>query len=170
MRDALERLDTLHPGLIIKFGGHAMAAGLSLEEANFDRFRQHFGDLVGEWLDAEALQGVVWSDGELMAQELTLTTAELLREAGPWGQAFPEPQFDGKFKLIQQRLVGERHLKVMIEPLGGGPLLDGIAFNIDTTQWPDPSVRQVELAYKLDINEFRGNRSVQLIIDHLWPL
>ncbi|WP_338558014.1 single-stranded-DNA-specific exonuclease RecJ [Erwinia sp. E_sp_B01_3] len=170
MRDALERLDTLHPGLIIKFGGHAMAAGLSLQEEKFDEFRQHFGDLVGEWLDAEALQGVVWSDGELMAQELTLPTAELLREAGPWGQAFPEPQFDGKFKLIQQRLVGERHLKVMVEPLGGGPLLDGIAFNIDTKLWPDPSVRQVELAYKLDINEFRGNRNVQLIIDHLWPL
>lgn len=170
MRDALERLDTLHPGLIIKFGGHAMAAGLSLEETKFDEFRQHFGDLVGEWLDAEALQGVVWSDGELMPQEMTLPTAELLREAGPWGQAFPEPQFDGKFKLIQQRLVGERHLKVMVEPLGGGPLLDGIAFNIDTALWPDPSVKQVELAYKLDINEFRGNRNVQLIIDHLWPL
>ncbi|WLS79732.1 single-stranded-DNA-specific exonuclease RecJ [Erwinia pyri] len=170
MRDALERLDTLHPGLIIKFGGHAMAAGLSLEEAKFAEFRQHFGDLVGEWLDKEALQGVVWSDGELMAQELTLPTAELLREAGPWGQAFPEPQFDGKFKLIQQRLVGERHLKVMIEPLGGGPLLDGIAFNVDTALWPDPSVKQVELAYKLDINEFRGNRSVQLIIEKLWPL
>jgi len=170
MRDALERLDTLHPGLIIKFGGHAMAAGLSLEEAKFAEFRQHFGDLVGEWLDKEALQGVVWSDGELMARELTLPTAELLREAGPWGQAFPEPQFDGKFKLIQQRLVGERHLKVMIEPLGGGPLLDGIAFNVDTALWPDPSVKQVELAYKLDINEFRGNRSVQLIIEKLWPL
>lgn len=170
MRDALERLDTLHPGLIIKFGGHAMAAGLSLEEAKFAEFRQHFGDLVGEWLDKEALQGVVWSDGELMAQELTLPTAELLREAGPWGQAFPEPQFDGKFKLIQQRLVGERHLKVMIEPVGGGPLLDGIAFNVDTALWPDPSVKQVELAYKLDINEFRGNRSVQLIIENLWPL
>jgi single-stranded-DNA-specific exonuclease len=170
MRDALERLDTLHPGLIIKFGGHAMAAGLSLEEGKFAEFRQHFGDLVGEWLDKEALQGVVWSDGELMAQELTLPTAELLREAGPWGQAFPEPQFDGKFKLIQQRLVGERHLKVMIEPLGGGPLLDGIAFNVDTALWPDPSVKQVELAYKLDINEFRGNRSVQLIIEKLWPL
>lgn len=170
MRDALERLDTLHPGLIVKFGGHAMAAGLSLEEAKFAEFRQRFGDLVGEWLDADALQGVVWSDGELMAQQLTLSTAELLREAGPWGQSFPEPQFDGKFKLIQQRLVGERHLKVMIEPLGGGPLLDGIAFNVDTALWPDPSVRQVELAYKLDINEFRGNRSVQLIIDSLWPL
>lgn len=170
MRDALERLDTLNPGLIIKFGGHAMAAGLSLEEANFERFRQCFADLVGDWLDAESLQGAIWSDGELMAQELTLPTAELLREAGPWGQAFPEPMFDGKFKLLQQKLVGERHLKVMIEPLGGGPLLDGIAFNIDTALWPDPSVKQVELAYKLDINEFRGNRNVQLIIDHLWAL
>jgi len=170
MRDALERLDTLYPGLILKFGGHAMAAGLSLEAEKFDEFRQRFGELIGDWLSEESLQGVVWSDGQLMAQELTLPTAELLREAGPWGQAFPEPQFDGKFKLIQQRLVGERHLKVMLEPLGGGPLLDGIAFNIDTTLWPDPSVKQVELAYKLDINEFRGNRSVQLIIEHLWPL
>ena len=170
MRDALERLDTLYPGLIIKFGGHAMAAGLSLEAEKFDEFRQRFGELIGEWLSEESLQGVVWSDGQLMTQELTLPTAELLREAGPWGQAFPEPQFDGKFKLIQQRLVGERHLKVMLEPLGGGPLLDGIAFNIDTALWPDPSVKQVELAYKLDINEFRGNRSVQLIIEHLWPL
>ncbi|WP_437611312.1 single-stranded-DNA-specific exonuclease RecJ [Erwinia sp. V71] len=169
MRDALERIDSLYPGLILKFGGHAMAAGLSLEEDRFDEFRQRFADLVGEWLDADALQGVIWSDGELAAQELTLATAELLREAGPWGQAFPEPIFDGKFKLLQQRLVGERHLKVMIEPLGGGPLLDGIAFNIDTTLWPDPSVKQVELAYKLDVNEFRGNRNVQLIIEHLWP-
>ncbi|CAO97831.1 single-stranded-DNA-specific exonuclease RecJ [Erwinia tasmaniensis] len=170
MRDALERLDTLHPGLIVKFGGHAMAAGLSLEEARFDEFRQRFADLVGDWLDAESLQGVVWSDGELMAQELTLPTAELLREAGPWGQAFPEPTFDGRFKLLQQRLVGERHLKMMIEPLGGGPLLDGIAFNVDTALWPDPSVKQVELAYKLDVNEFRGNRNVQLIVDHIWAL
>ncbi|KOC89740.1 single-stranded-DNA-specific exonuclease RecJ [Winslowiella iniecta] len=170
MRDALERIDTLYPGLVLKFGGHAMAAGLSLEEARFGEFSQRFAELVGEWLDAEMLQGVIWSDGELAAQELTLTTAELLREAGPWGQAFPEPIFDGKFTLLQQRLVGERHLKVMIEPLGGGPLLDGIAFNIDTALWPDPSVKQVELAYKLDVNEFRGNRTVQLIIEHLWPL
>ncbi|MBK0002563.1 single-stranded-DNA-specific exonuclease RecJ [Erwinia sp. S38] len=170
MRDVLERLDTLNPGLIIKFGGHAMAAGLSLEEAKFDEFRQRFAELVADLLDAESLQGVVWSDGELMAQELTLPTAELLRDAGPWGQAFPEPTFDGKFKLLQQKLVGERHLKMMLEPMGGGPLLDGIAFNIDTALWPDPSVRHVELAYKLDVNEFRGNRNVQLIIDHLWAL
>lgn len=169
MRDALERLDTLNPGLMMKFGGHAMAAGLSLEEAKFDEFRQRFGELVGEWLDPAMLEGVIWSDGELMMQELTLTTAELLREGGPWGQAFPEPTFDGKFRILQQRLVGEKHLKLMIEPLGGGPLLDGIAFNIDTTQWPDSSIKEVELAYKLDVNEFRGNRNVQLLIQHLWP-
>ena len=170
LRDALERLDTLNPGLILKFGGHAMAAGLSLEEAKFEQFSTLFSALVGEWLDADALQGVIWSDGELSAPDLTLPVAEMLRDAGPWGQAFPEPVFDGKFKLLQQRLVGERHLKVMVEPLGGGPLLDGIAFNIDTRLWPDASVRHVELAYKLDVNEFRGNRSVQLLIEHIWPL
>lgn len=170
LRDALERLDTCHPGLMLKFGGHAMAAGLSLVEDRFDEFRQRFADLVGEWLDASQLEGVVWSDGELASPELTLGTAEMLREAGPWGQAFPEPTFDGRFRLLQQRLVGERHLKVMVEPLGGGPLLDGIAFNVDTLLWPDSSVREVELAYKLDVNEFRGKRSVQLLIEHLWPL
>ncbi|MCH6195365.1 single-stranded-DNA-specific exonuclease RecJ [Serratia sp. X10] len=169
MRDALERLDMLNPGLMMKFGGHAMAAGLSLEEAKFDEFRQRFGELVGEWLDPAMLEGVIWSDGELAMQELSLTTAELLREGGPWGQAFPEPTFDGKFRILQQRLVGEKHLKLMVEPLGGGPLLDGIAFNVDTTLWPDSSVREVELAYKLDFNEFRGNRNVQLLIQHLWP-
>jgi single-stranded-DNA-specific exonuclease len=170
MRDALERLDTLHPGLMLKFGGHAMAAGLSLEEARFDEFRQRFSALVGEWIDPAMLQGEVWSDGPLSAQEMTLETAELLRDAGPWGQMFPEPLFDGKFRLLQQRIVGERHLKVMVEPVGGGPLLDGIAFNIDTALWPDNGVREVMLAYKLDVNEFRGNRSVQLLIDKLWPL
>ncbi|RNM25801.1 single-stranded-DNA-specific exonuclease RecJ [Dickeya undicola] len=170
LRDALERLDTCYPGLMLKFGGHAMAAGLSLVEDRFDEFRQRFADLVGEWLDESQLEGVVWSDGELAIPELTLGTAEMLREAGPWGQAFPEPTFDGCFRLLQQRLVGERHLKVMVEPLGGGPLLDGIAFNVDTLLWPDSSVREVELAYKLDVNEFRGKRSVQLLIEHLWPL
>lgn len=170
MRDALERLDTLYPGMMLKFGGHAMAAGLSLEEARFEEFRQRFGDLIGEWLDPALLQGEIWSDGPLSAQEMTLEVAEMLRDAGPWGQMFPEPLFDGRFRILQQRLVGERHLKVMVEPVGGGPLLDGIAFNVDTTRWPDNGVREVELAYKLDVNEFRGNRSVQLLIDHLWPI
>lgn len=170
MRDALERLDTLYPGLMMKFGGHAMAAGLSLEETKFDEFQQRFGELVTEWLDPALLQGEILSDGELSPQEMTLDVAQMLREAGPWGQMFPEPLFDGHFRLLQQRIVGERHLKVMVEPIGGGPLLDGIAFNVDTTCWPDNGVREVKLAYKLDINEFRGNRSLQLIIDNIWPI
>ena len=169
MRDALERLDTLYPGMMLKFGGHAMAAGLSLEEAQFEHFQQRFGELVTEWLGPSLLQGEVVSDGPLSVAEMTMEVAQLLRDAGPWGQMFPEPLFDGRFRLLQQRLVGERHLKVMVEPVGGGPLLDGIAFNVDTACWPDNGVREVQLAYKLDINEFRGNRSLQLIIDHLWP-
>jgi len=170
MRDALERLDTLYPGMMLKFGGHAMAAGLSLEASRFEAFQQRFGDLVTEWLDPALLQGEVVSDGPLTPAEMTLEVAEILRDAGPWGQMFPEPLFDGRFRLLQQRIVGERHLKVMVEPVGGGPLLDGIAFNVDTTIWPDNGVREVSLAYKLDVNEFRGNRSVQLIIDDIWPI
>ncbi|PHM46367.1 ssDNA exonuclease RecJ [Xenorhabdus mauleonii] len=170
MRDALERLDTLHPGLMLKFGGHAMAAGLSIEPDKFDLFQRYFSDLVAEWLDVAQLEGVVWSDGELALGELSLEIAEILRDGGPWGQAFAEPVFDGKFKILQQRIVGENHLKVMLEPLNGGPMLDGIAFNIDVKRWPDNSVKTVELAYKLDINEFRGNRDVQLLIQHIWPL
>ena len=170
LRDLLERLDTLHPGMILKFGGHAMAAGLSLEQSQFELFQQRFSALVDEWLDPAQLDGVVWSDGELAGAELNLPTAELLRDGGPWGQAFPEPLFDGKFRVLQQRLVGEKHLKLMVEPLTGGPLLDGIAFNVDNRLWPDNSVRTVELAYKLDINDYRGNRTIQLLIQHLWPL
>lgn len=170
MRDLLERLDTLDPGLMLKFGGHAMAAGLTLEQSQFDRFRQRFAELVDEWLDPAMLEGVIWSDGELAGPELSLTTAELLRDGGPWGQAFPDPLFDGRFRVLNQRLVGEKHLKLLLEPLAGGPMLDGIAFNIDPRLWPDNSVHTVELAYKLEVNEFRGNRSLQLLIQHIWPL
>ncbi|MGL9735940.1 MAG: single-stranded-DNA-specific exonuclease RecJ [Symbiopectobacterium sp.] len=170
LRDALERLDTRYPGLMVKFGGHAMAAGLSLEEHQFDTFRERFGELVGEWLDESHLEGVIWSDGELIQTELNLVVAEVLRDAGPWGQAFPEPTFDGRFRILQQKLLKERHLKLMVEPVNGGPLLDGIAFNVDTRCWPDSSIREAELAYRLEVNEFRGKRSVQLLIQHLWPV
>ncbi len=169
MRDALERLDTLYPGLMLKFGGHAMAAGLSIEQDKFELFQRYFSELVTEWLDISQLEGVVLSDGELSLGELSLEIAEILRDGGPWGQAFAEPVFDGRFKLLQQKIVGTNHLKVMLEPLNGGPMLDGIAFNIDINRWPDNSIKTVELAYKLDINEFRGNRDVQLLIQHIWP-
>ncbi|NBI40521.1 single-stranded-DNA-specific exonuclease RecJ [[Haemophilus] felis] len=170
LHDALERLHTLYPNLILKFGGHAMAAGLSIYEAKLPEFQQAFNQIVSEFLDQDRLQGIVWTDGELDAAQLNLDTAERLKQAGPWGQAFPEPSFDGEFKLLQQRLVGERHLKMLLEPTNGGPLLDAIAFNIDTALYPDLSIKTAKLAYKLDINEFRGNRSVQLLVEHIEPL
>lgn len=169
MRDALERLNTLQPSLMQKFGGHAMAAGLTLEENKFEAFKHHFELLMGELIQPEQLAGVVWSDGELSRNEFCLETAELIRESGPWGQAFPEPIFDGDFQLLQQRLVGERHLKLMLEPVNGGPMLDAIMFNIDVRRWPDNSIKKAKIAFKLDVNEYRGQKSVQLMIEHIWP-
>ena len=170
IRDVLERVYSQHPDLILKFGGHAMAAGLSIQESCFDDFRQIFNQTVSELLVEDQLQGTIWTDGELNANLLNLATAETLRQGGPWGQAFPEPLFDGEFKILQQRLVGEKHLKMMVEPKLGGPLLDAIAFNVDTRYYPDLSVKTARFVYKLDINEFRGNRDVQLLVDYIEPL
>ncbi|WP_341850975.1 single-stranded-DNA-specific exonuclease RecJ [Vibrio vulnificus] len=171
MRDALDLIDTQNPGLILKFGGHAMAAGLTIKECDFERFSQLFDQLVKRELDEAALKGIVFSDGELKPEEFSMHTAELLRSAGPWGQAFPEPIFDGEFKVLHQKLVGEKHLKLMLEPLFKGHptniMIDGIAFNVDLRRWPDASVKTVRLAYKLDINEFRNNQSLQLMIEHI---
>ncbi len=129
-------------GIMQKFGGHAMAAGLTLHVDQFDAFKHHFELLMGELVQPEQLAGVIWSDGELSRNEFCLETAELIRESGPWGQAFPEPIFDGEFQLLQQRLVGERHLKLMLEPINGGPMLDAIMFNIDVRRWPDNSIKK----------------------------
>ena len=170
IRDVLERVYSQHPDLILKFGGHAMAAGVSIPESRFDDFRQIFNQTVSELLAEDQLQGTIWTDGELNANLLNLATAETLRQGGPWGQAFPEPMFDGEFKILQQRLVGEKHLKMMVEPKLGGPLLDAIAFNIDTRYYPDLSIKTARFAYKLDINEFRGNRDLQLLVDYIEPL
>lgn len=170
IRDALERIHLRHPEIIIKFGGHAMAAGLSIHQQYFERFQQLFDQTVCECLESDHLQGIVWTDGELPNQFFNLETAEMLKNAGPWGQAFPEPSFDGEFKILQQRLVGEKHLKMMVEPKQGGPLLDAIAFNVDTRYYPDLSIKYVKLAYKLDINAFRDRRNIQLLVDYIEPL
>lgn len=169
LRDALERLNTLNPGLMVKFGGHAMAAGLSLEEDKFPLFQRHFSALMAELVSAEQLQGVILTDGELSDSQLSLSIAEMLREAGPWGQAFPEPLFDGKFTLLQQRIVGSKHLKMMLQPINSHVMIDAIAFNVDVNIWPDNSIKTVELAYRLDVNEFRGQRNAQLLVEHIWP-
>ncbi|WP_087016352.1 single-stranded-DNA-specific exonuclease RecJ [Thaumasiovibrio subtropicus] len=172
MRDILDLIDTQNPGMILKFGGHAMAAGLTIPRDKLHAFSAAFDSAVRQEVDEASLRGVILSDGELAGHELTLQTAEMLRQAGPWGQAFPEPIFDGEFRVLQQRLVGGKHLKLMLEPLsqgGAGQMIDAIAFNVDLRRWPDASVTRIQLAYRLDINIFRGNESVQLMVEHIEP-
>ena len=167
IRDALDAVAAQHPGLISKFGGHAMAAGLSLPLANFGAFSAAFDAEVRRQLCEDDLTGRLLSDGQLGVEEFHLDLAHALRQAGPWGQHFPEPLFHGVFEIVQQRLVGERHLKLVLRTECGGRQLDAIAFNIDREQWPNPTVRWVELAYKLEANEFRGQESVQLLVAHI---
>ncbi|MDD2159752.1 single-stranded-DNA-specific exonuclease RecJ [Pseudomonas sp. MIL19] len=169
IRDALDAVAAKHPALISKFGGHAMAAGLSLPEANFAAFAAAFDAEVRRQLCEDDLTGRLLSDGALSIEEFHLPLAKELRNAGPWGQHFPEPLFHGVFQLVQQRVVGERHLKVVLKSECGSVQLDGIAFGVDREIWPNPTVRWVELAYKLDVNEFRGQESVQLLIAHISP-
>ncbi|WP_022961020.1 single-stranded-DNA-specific exonuclease RecJ [Halopseudomonas pelagia] len=170
IRDALDAVAAHQPGLISKFGGHAMAAGLSLPAAHFEAFQTAFDAEVRRQLSAEDLTGRLLSDGELVQSEFNLELAGQLREAGPWGQHFPEPGFHGEFRLIQQRLVGERHLKMVLQLPGSADLLDAIAFNVDPKVWPNPTVQRVLLAYTLDINEFRGRQTLQLMVKHLQAL
>ena len=169
IRDALDAVAAKHPQLISKFGGHAMAAGLSLPQENFGAFAVAFDAEVRRQLCEDDLTGRLLSDGALSVEEFHLPLAKELRNAGPWGQHFPEPLFHGVFQLTQQRIVGERHLKVVLKTECGGQTLDGIAFNIDRELWPNPTVRWVELAYKLDVNEYRGQETVQLLIAHIQP-
>jgi len=169
IRDLLEHIDSQNPGLIGKFGGHAMAAGLSIKQKDFVQFQQKFNEVAQKWLKPEDLDSIILSDGELAADMLTLEFAEQLREAGPWGQNFPEPLFDDTFTLIQQRIVGEKHLKIVVQKNSpqGKQVFDGIAFNVDIKAWPNASAKQVHLAYRLDVNEFRGKRTVQLMIEDI---
>jgi single-stranded-DNA-specific exonuclease len=168
IRDALDAVATRNPGLISKFGGHAMAAGLSLSRENFDRFAAEFAAEAARVLSPELLQATIVSDGELAASELTLANAAALADAGPWGQAFPEPSFHGRFHLVQQRRLGENHLKMVLSPLGDPQtVIDAIAFGVSAEDWPAPEAREIELAYRLSINEFRGNTTLQLMVEHL---
>lgn len=170
MRDLLELINSRHPGMILKFGGHAMAAGLSLRAKDFETFEQAFDQAVRELLKLEQLTGEFVTDGDLAAADMNLTVASELRNAGPWGQEFPEPLFDGHFKVIQQRIVGEKHLKLVLETECGQTMLDAIAFNIDLKTWPDATIEYAQVVYKLDVNEFRGNQTVQLMVEQIEPM
>lgn len=164
LRDALDSVASANPGLIEKFGGHAMAAGLSLPEKRFEEFQQRFDEEVGRRLEGVALDKQWLSDGELPGELFELQWAERLRFLAPWGQGFPEPIFDGLFEVVNARIVGERHLKLSVSPVGDDRVIDGIAFNQVSSTMPSGEVR---LVYRLDINEFRGERNIQLMIEHI---
>jgi single-stranded-DNA-specific exonuclease len=178
IRDVLDAIAAHHPDLINKFGGHAMAAGLSIELAQLDRFARAFDEEVTRWMAAAAGHDAIETDGELEADEIALETARALRAGGPWGQAFPEPSFDGLFAIRSARIVGERHLKMWVELARSGRAFDAIAFNYAgadpgrSGETPGPAALpsgNARLVYRLDVNEYQGERRLQLLVDHVLP-
>jgi len=167
IRDVLDEIATRHPGLLGKFGGHAMAAGLSLERDRYASFAEAFDEVVREKLRIEDMQAFHFSDGQLAAGDLDLTLAELMADAGPWGQGFPEPQFDGEFELIEQRVVGGSHLRLTLRSADGGRSLGGIAFS---QSLPDNAGDRLRLVYRLEVNEYRGRREAQLNVIQMQAL
>ena len=166
MRDVLNNIAKRNPGLLTKFGGHAMAAGLSLARENYEQFAQNFA-LEVERLMVSDLRGVVYTDGELTTEHFNLATAELLREAGPWGSGFPEPTFFGEFVLVEQRMVGQKHLKLILRPLTVDQEVDAICFNVNLNVWPNFRCTSAKMVYRLGVNEYRGRCSLQLIVQEL---
>src|SRR5690554_4929099 len=170
IRDTLDAIAASFPELISKFGGHAMAAGLTINKQHYEAFAEAFDAQVRSQLTADDLTGCIYSDGCLADHEFDMQLAQQLRHAGPWGQRFPEPLFHGDFKILSQRLVGERHLKMVLQSSRSAPPVDAIAFNIDVDVWPNPNILEARVAYTLDVNEFRGNETLQLIVSSLTPL
>ncbi len=166
VRDALAALDAAHPGLIERFGGHAMAAGLSLPGAHLDAFREAWHAHAAAHLDPALLQAELLTDGELLPQEFDRAHAELLRDAGPWGQGFPEPLFDGEFEVLDARAVGGRHLKLVLRHPGLREPLQAIRFGGWTGERTPGRVR---LAYRLAPDDYRGGQAVQLLVEALQP-
>jgi len=166
IRDVLAAVDARHPGVITRFGGHAMAAGLSIAPDKLKAFERAFAAEAGRFADQIDDSGRLYSDGQVPPEDLSLPMAELLRQSGPWGQGFPEPAFDGEFKVLQQRIVGERHLKLDLLPRGGDGPIGAIAFNHPELLPVDES-RECVAVFRLDVNEFRGLRQAQLVVEHI---
>ncbi|BCA95598.1 single-stranded-DNA-specific exonuclease RecJ [Legionella antarctica] len=164
IRDVLAAVDKDYPGLITKFGGHAMAAGLSINIDSLDVFRSAFVTEVDKHLELSQCEGELLTDGPLQEKDLSLETAHVIQQAGPWGQQFAEPVFDNIFEILDQRLVGTNHLKLTLISPQGGDCLDAIAFNIDLKSWPNHRVKYIHAAYKLDVNFFQGRTRLQLLI------
>lgn len=166
IRDALAAVDVAHPGLISRFGGHAMAAGMSIEVANLRTFEVALREAIAAVLDPAVLQSELLSDGELSPHEFDRRHADALRDGGPWGQGFPEPLFDGVFDVLDWRVVGERHLKLSVSLPGSREPLNAIHFGC----WPgDPPSSRSRIAYRLAADDWRGSQAIQLIVEHREP-
>jgi single-stranded-DNA-specific exonuclease len=172
VRDVLEAIDVREPGLILRYGGHAMAAGLSLHEARLPRFAAAFAEEVARWLSPAQMRGVIDSDGELAPAEIALDTARALAEGGPWGQGFPEPVFDGEFEVVESRVVAQRHLKLWARAARDARPVEAIAFgHFDAPQAATPRAgERLRLAYRLDVTEFGGTPRPELKLDLVEPL
>ncbi|MFW6094431.1 MAG: DHHA1 domain-containing protein, partial [Pseudomonadota bacterium] len=164
VRDALDAVASRYPGMLAKFGGHAMAAGLSIKRVHYERFTRAFDAQVRAVLPEEALGRMLYTDGELGEEELCLDTARRLAEGGPWGQAFPEPLFHGEFELVSQRVVGEAHLKLVVRQ--DRRLVDAIAFR----QPPLEGANRLLLVYRLGENDYGDLPTLQLVVEHIRPL
>ena len=166
IRDALAAIDARQPGLIERFGGHAMAAGLSMKTCDYARFAAAFDAIARELIDPERLQAVLYTDGELPPAAASLALAQQLRQAGPWGQAFPEPLFDNLFECASWKVMGERHLRLRLRDPRDGALHDAVMFNAYHGQ-PPPA--QLRTAYELTINDWQGRESLRLLLRHIEP-
>ena len=166
LRDVLDQVATRHPGLLTKFGGHAMAAGLSLARDDLDRFKRALNDAVADALGHTPPERNEDSDGALAPGDFGLLLAEQLASGGPWGQHFPEPLFDGLFSVRSHRIVGEKHLKLTLD--AEGTEIEGIAFNIDVSEWLAAPLQRFHALYRLNVNEYRGERRAQLVIQSFW--
>lgn len=169
IRDLLERIHSLHPGMITRFGGHAMAAGLTLPVAQLPAFREVAAEVAASHLSEAQLTRTLWSDGGLGATELHESFVQQLQQAGPWGQGFSEPLFDNEFRLVNQRIVGERHLKMVLQT-ADNISIDAISFNVDTALWPNLACDRIHCIYKPQLNTFRGRTTVQLLVEHFSAL
>lgn len=165
IRDALDAVATKNPGMLTKFGGHAMAAGMTILESDFERFRAAFDDEAKACLSLEDIEGCIETDGPIDPEDISMENAEALRSAGPWGQAFLEPKFEGEFEVLHQKVVGDNHLKFLLRPKDGSLPIDAVCFNcVEGSK--APTFDMIRAAFKMDINEYRGRRSLQLLIDY----
>ena len=168
IKDVFDEIATLHPELILTFGGHAMAAGLTIKESQYSNFSNIFNKYANQYISSDRLEDEYLTDGELSDEDFTVPLAQAIQDAGPWGQSFPEPTFAGQFKILDKRVVGENHLKLKLQLRGNSATLDAIAFNMTDTNWP-PETQQIVSTYRLGINDFQGNTQVQLFLEHIEP-